>query len=63
MCKMCLEICAVSCNLNAKDVQCFAIQVTLVWTLFFFFLWETSVTAGPVSTVLKTRQLLQLLRG
>ena len=60
---MFLEICAVSCNLNVKGVKCFAIQVTLVWTLFFFFLWETSVTAGPVSTVVKTDQLSQMLHG
>jgi hypothetical protein len=44
VCKMYLEICAISCNLNVKDVKCFAIQVTLLWTLFVFFLWDSDLS-------------------
>ena len=63
MCKIYLEISAVSCKLNVKNVKCFTIQVTLMWTLFFFFVWDSDLSAGPMSTVLKTDQLSQLLLG
>jgi hypothetical protein len=51
----------VPCNLNVRDVKCFAIRATLVCTIFFFSGSIKSVITGPESTILETDQASEML--